>query len=135
MFANFTSRSLRGPHQPLFLIWGISVLIRISFKPLALRKPITGTSLNTLLCLLSGAKRRCILVIMSFNWVEEGWYVILRTILSSFSFFPWLLSSSALENFLAFKICFWTNLSLYPLPLIVTSFIEKWIFLTNPFQP
>ena len=99
---------LQGPHQPLFLIWGIFALTRISFKLLALRNPIIGTSLNTLLCSLSGVKRRCILVIMTFNSAREGSYVILRISLSLFSFFLWLLSSSALESFLAFKICFHT---------------------------
>ena len=106
MFANITSRSLQGPHQAFFLIWSISALTRIFFKLLALRNPITGTSLNTSLCLLSGVKRMCILVIMTFNSAREGSYVILRISLSLFSFFLWLLSNSALESFLAFKICF-----------------------------
>ena len=108
---------LQGPHQPLFLIWGIFDLTRISFKLLALQNPIIGAPLNILLCSLSGVKRRCILVIMVFKRARRGWDVILRTDLSSFPFFVWLLSSSVLENFLAFETCFQTNLSLYPLPL------------------
>ena len=111
----------QGPHQALFLIWGTFALTRKSFKLLTLRNLIIGTSLNTLLCWLSGAKRMCILVIMTFNWAWEWWYVILRISLSSFSLFLWLLSSSALQNFLVFKICFRTNLSLYPLPFIQIS--------------
>ena len=128
---------LQGPQQPLLLIWGVFAFTRISFKLLALRNPIIGTSLNNLLCSLSGVKRSCILVIMIFNWAREGWYVILRTSLSSFSFFLWLLSSSALENFQAFKICFRTSLSLYPLPLSQISrslhrLSKTWVFWTDP---
>ena len=115
MFANFTSRSFTMA-APTF-IWGIFALTKVSFKLLALRNPILGMSLNTLLCSLSGVKRRCILVIMIFNWARKGWTVILRTGLSSSSFLVRLLSRSALKSFLAFKIYFWTNLSLYPFPL------------------
>ena len=98
---------LKGPHQPSFLIWGIFALSRICFKLLALRNPIIRTPLNTLLCSLSGVKRRRILVILTFNWAREEWYIIiLRTSLSWFSFLLWLLSNSALERFLAFQICF-----------------------------
>ena len=107
---------MQGPHQALFLIWGTFTLTRTSFKLLTLRNVIIGTSLNTLLCWLLGVKRMCVLVIMTFNWAWEWWYVILRISLSSFYFFLSLLSGSALENILIFKIFFRTNLSLYPLP-------------------
>ena len=43
---------LQGLRQTLFLIWGTFALTSISFKLLALRNPIIGTSLNTLLCSL-----------------------------------------------------------------------------------
>ena len=119
MFANFISRSFTRAAPT----WCIFALTRIFFKLLYLRNPIIGTSLNTLLCSLLGVKRRCILVIMIFNWAREEWYVILRTSSSSFSFFLWLVSSSALEKVLAFKICFRTNLSLYPLPLSPDRYI------------
>ena len=109
MFANFTSRSFTRA-APTFV-----------FNLRYFWNPTIGTSLNTLLCSLSGVKWRCILAIMTFNWAREGWYEILRTSLFLFSFFLWLLSSSALENILAFKICFRTNLSLYLHPLGQTS--------------
>ena len=121
---------LQGPHKPLLLISRIFSLTRTSFKLLALRNPIIGTCLRTLLCSLSGAKRSYILLIISFNWAKESWYAIFRTNLSSFSFLLWQLNNSALENLLAFKICFRTILSLYSLslsyiPQIVISFIQK----------
>ena len=127
---------LQGPHKPSFLIWGFLALTRIFFKLLALRNSIIATFLNTLICSLSGVKRRCILVFKFFNIATEGWHVILRTSFFSFSFFLCLLSSSVLENFLVFKICFRTNSSLYLLSLSHTSrslhCLSKTEFLTNP---
>ena len=91
MFANFTSRSFTRaaptfvfnlryfwPHKGILNFWLFETLI--------------GMSLNILLCSLWGLKRRCILLIMTFNWAREGWYVILRLSLSSFSFFLWMSS-------------------------------------------
>ena len=127
---------LQEPHKPSFLICGFLALTRIFFKLLALRNPIIATFLNTLICSLSGVKRRCILVILFFNIATEGWHVILRTSFFSFYSFLCLLSSSVLENVLAFKICFRTNSSLYLLSLSHTSrslyCLSKTKFLTNP---
>ena len=116
MFANFNRPCRRAP-PTIFLIWCIFALTRISFKLLALRNPVIGTFLKNLLRSWLVFKRRCIPVIMCFNWAREMWYVTLKKSVSSLSFFLWLFSSSALENFLAFKICFRNNLSLYLLPL------------------
>ena len=112
MFANFTSRSF-GRATPT-LVFNLRYFCSpediLQFLPL--QNPMILTSPNILLYSLSGVKRRCILVIMFFNWAKEGWYEILMTGFGSLSFFPCFFNSSLLENFIAFKICFRTNLSL-----------------------
>ena len=99
-------------NQPSFLIWGIFALTRISFKLLTLQKTIIVTM--PYYCSLLYVKRRCIMVIMFFNWAKEVWWAIFIAVFSFFFFFFfffWFLSSFVFENFPAFKNYFRTKIS------------------------
>ena len=115
-------------NQPSFLIWGIFALTRISFKLLTLQKTIIVTM--PYYCSLLYVKRRCIMVIMFFNWAKEVWWAIFIAVFSSFFFFFfffWVVLF--LKIFQLLKII--SEPRSRPYLQIVTSFIEKWIFWTN----
>ena len=112
---------LQGPQKPSSVLTGGTLaLTGMSFKLFPFLKRIIGIFSKTLLCSISGVRRRWIFhKILSFE--KNKTIRNINTNLFQWTSSLWLYKSSVLLYFLSFKICCLTNFSVKPQPYLKES--------------